>query len=107
MERQGYEVQVATDGEQALAAVASFRPDLVMLDVMVPLLSGYEVCQRLRARPEHRDLRIVMVTAKGRHVEAAKGMEVGADAYVTKPFATRELVELVERTLEGDGAGQG
>ncbi|HUG83989.1 MAG TPA: response regulator [Euzebya sp.] len=107
MERSGYEVQVAADGEEALAAVDSFRPDLVVLDVMLPRLSGYEVCQRLRASPAHRDLHIVMLTAKGRDVEAAKGLEVGADAYVTKPFATRELVALVGRMLEDDGAGQG
>jgi DNA-binding response OmpR family regulator len=101
MRRQGHEVRVAPDGEQALDAAAEFRPDLVLLDVMLPRLNGYEVCQTLRERPDSRDTKIVLLTAKGRDVEVAKGMAVGADAYVTKPFSTRELVEEVERLLAG------
>jgi DNA-binding response OmpR family regulator len=92
---------VAADGEQALEAAGEFAPDLVLLDVMLPRRSGYEVCQALRASPSSRDVKIIMLTAKGRDVEMSKGLALGADAYMTKPFSTRELVERVERLLAG------
>jgi DNA-binding response OmpR family regulator len=98
MSRQGYETQVARNGEEALAAVESFRPDLLLLDVMMPKVDGYQVAQRLRDAGWS-DLRIVMLTAKGREAEVAKGMAVGADLYVTKPFSTRELVDQVSALL--------
>jgi DNA-binding response OmpR family regulator len=101
MQRSGHETAVARDGEQALAAVAAFRPDLVLLDVMLPHRDGFEVCQQLRAEG-WTGLKIVMLTAKGRDAEAAKGLAVGADAYVTKPFSTRELVNQVASLLEPD-----
>ncbi len=101
MGRSGYETRVARDGDEALAAVEAFRPDLVLLDVMLPRRDGFEVCQHLRANG-WTDLKIVMLTAKGREAEIAKGMAVGADSYVTKPFSTRDLVEAVTRLLEGD-----
>jgi DNA-binding response OmpR family regulator len=99
MEKAGYEIRVATDGAQALEIAQSFRPDLVLLDVMVPMKSGYEVCQQLKSDPATRDIKIVMVSAKGRDVEVAKALELGADAYVTKPFSTRELVAKVREVL--------
>jgi DNA-binding response OmpR family regulator len=102
MRKQGHEVRVAGDGEQALDAAAEFEPDLVLLDVMLPRRSGYEVCQVLRARAESRHVKIIMLTAKGREVEMTKGMALGADAYVTKPFSTRELVDRVERLLAAE-----
>jgi DNA-binding response OmpR family regulator len=102
MRQQGYETQVAGDGEQALAAVESFRPDLVLLDVNMPRRDGFEVCQKLRA-DGWTELKIVMLTAKGRDIEIEKGLALGADAYVTKPFSTRELVACVAAML-GDGA---
>jgi DNA-binding response OmpR family regulator len=101
MKRRGYQTLVARDGDEALAAVETFRPDLVLLDIMLPRRDGFEVCQRLRA-DGWTDLKIVMLTAKGREAEMAKGMDVGADSYVTKPFSTRELVDHVARILEGD-----
>ena len=101
MTRSGYQTMVARDGDEALAAVETFRPDLVLLDVMLPRRDGFEVCQRLRA-DGWTDLKIVMLTAKGREAEIARGMDVGADSYVTKPFSTRELVAHVTRILEGD-----
>jgi DNA-binding response OmpR family regulator len=101
MKRRGYQTLVARDGDEALAAVETFRPDLVLLDVMLPRRDGFEVCQRLRA-DGWTDLKIVMLTAKGREAEMAKGIDVGADSYVTKPFSTRELVDHVARILEGD-----
>ena len=87
MKQQGYETRVARDGDEALAEVESFRPDLVLLDVMLPRRDGFEVCQKLRA-DGWTDLKIVMLTAKGRDVEIEKGLALGADAYVTKPFST-------------------
>ena len=102
MRQKGYETRVARDGEEALAAVESFRPDLVLLDVNLPRRDGFEVCQKLRA-DGWTELKIVMLTAKGRDIEIEKGLALGADAYVTKPFSTRELVACVEAIL-GDGA---
>jgi DNA-binding response OmpR family regulator len=100
MRRRGYETRVAADGDLALEEAERFQPDLVLLDVMLPRQDGFEVCQRLRATGRS-DLKIVMLTAKGRETEIAKGMAMGADAYVTKPFSTRELVDQVARLLEG------
>ena len=99
MKQRGYETRVARDGDEALAEVESFRPDLVLLDVMLPRRNGFEVCQKLRA-DGWTDLRIVMLTAKGRDIEIEKGLALGADAYVTKPFSTGELVERVAGLLE-------
>ena len=99
MKKAGFEVAVARDGEEALAQVAAFGPDLVLLDVMMPKKSGYEVCEILRADPSRAGMKIVMLSAKGRDTEVAKGMALGADAYMTKPFATRELVAKVADML--------
>lgn len=99
MEQAGYETQVAANGQEALDLATSFRPDLVLLDVMVPIRSGYEVCQRLKSDPATHGIKIVMVSAKGRDVEVAKALELGADAYITKPFSTRELVAKVREML--------
>ena len=97
MKKEGFEVAVATDGEAALATAAAFRPDLMLLDVMMPKKSGYEVCELLRADPGFNGVRIVMLTAKGRDSEIAKGTGLGADAYVTKPFSTKDLVAQIGR----------
>ena len=99
LERNGFEVEVADDGGKALAAMASFAPDLVLLDVMMPVKNGFEVCQDIRRHAEWRDVKVVMLTAQGRHVDVAKGRALGADAYVTKPFSSRELVAQVRQLL--------
>lgn len=99
MKKEGFEVAVATDGEEALAQVASFNPDLILLDVMMPKKSGFEVCEALRADPARAGLLIVMLTAKGRDTEVAKGLAIGADAYVTKPFSTKDLLARVKEML--------
>jgi DNA-binding response OmpR family regulator len=99
MKKEGFEVAVAGDGEEALACVASFNPDLILLDVMMPKKSGFEVCEALRADPGRAGLKIIMLTAKGRDTEMAKGLAIGADAYVTKPFSTKELVGAVKEML--------
>jgi DNA-binding response OmpR family regulator len=105
MRREGYEVAIAEDGEAALEAVARSLPDLVILDVMLPRMNGFDVCRRLRADPRWKDLRILMLTARGRETEVAKGLGAGADAYVTKPFSTRDLVAQVREMLAGGPAG--
>ncbi|HET7825716.1 MAG TPA: response regulator, partial [Anaeromyxobacter sp.] len=92
MKREGWETAVASDGEAALAALERSTPDLVILDVMLPHLNGFEVCRRLRADPRWRALRVLMLTAKGRETEVEKGLGLGADAYVTKPFSTKDLI---------------
>ena len=99
MEQAGFEVKLASNGREALELVASFAPDLLILDVMMPEMNGYEVCQRLKSDPATREVKVVMLSAKGREVEVAKGLELGADAYVTKPFSTRELVAKVREML--------
>jgi DNA-binding response OmpR family regulator len=99
MEQSGYEVRVARTGDEALAAIETFQPDLVLLDVMMPRKNGYEVLQAIRANPARRATRVVLLTAKGRDVDVEKGRALGADAYVTKPFATRELVARVKALL--------
>lgn len=95
MKREGYQVSVARDGEEALAAVAADPPDLMLLDVMIPRRDGYDVCQTIRANPAWADVKIVMVSARGRDIEVEKGLALGADAYVTKPFSTRDLAQMV------------
>ena len=104
MRRNGYEVRVARDGDETLRLAEQFAPDLIVLDVMMPRRSGFEVCQLLRERPEFRGIRIVMLSARGREAEVSKGLSVGADAYVTKPFSSRELMAMVGRLLEGGAA---
>jgi len=100
LRRSGYEVQIARDGDEALRLVETMRPDLVLLDIMMPVKSGYEVCKELRERPESRDVKIIMLSAKGRDAEVAKGLTVGADIYVTKPFSTRDLMGRIHALLE-------
>ena len=99
MRREGYDVRVAADGEAALAALAERPADLVLLDVMIPKRDGYDVCQTIRANPAWQHTRVIMVSAKGREIEVEKGLALGADAYLTKPFSTRELAEMVRNLL--------
>ena len=96
MEQSGYEIRTVADGEEALRVAREFRPDLMLLDVMLPLRNGFEVCQLIREAPDSSAMKIVMLTAKGRDTEVAKGLALGADAYITKPFATRDLLDTVQ-----------
>lgn len=99
MQRSGYQVKTVADGEQALRELTEFKPDLILLDIMLPLRNGFEVCQRIRENPEWKHTKIVMLTAKGREIEVTKGLALGADVYITKPFATKELLASVEQLL--------
>jgi DNA-binding response OmpR family regulator len=99
MEQQGYNVLVAENGEDALDIIYKYTPDLILLDIMLPRIDGYEVCEIVRLDPRYRDIKIIFITAKGREVEIAKGLALGADAYITKPFSNTELVSKVKELL--------
>ncbi len=99
MKREGYNVLVATDGIQALEMIQRERPALVLLDVMMPGKTGFEVCQEVRADASLDGVRILMLTAKGRENDVSKGLALGADGYMIKPFSTRELVEKVRKLI--------
>jgi DNA-binding response OmpR family regulator len=100
MEQAGYAVAIARTGNEAIEQIERFRPNLVLLDVMLPGINGFDILQRLRQQPDHRDMAIIMLTAKGREVEITKGLALGADAYITKPFSTRDLLAEVRRQLD-------
>jgi DNA-binding response OmpR family regulator len=99
LERNGYQVYIARDGEGALQLVEAHRPDLVLLDVMMPVKSGYEVCKRMRERADWRHIKIILLTAKGHGEEMSKGLSAGADLHITKPFSTQELVAKINGLL--------
>ena len=101
LQRSGYEVMAAQNGDEALKRVESFGPDLVLLDVMMPRISGYEVCRRMRERADWKHIKIIMLSAKGREAEVSKGVSLGADLYVTKPFSNNELVGKIGELLAG------
>jgi len=105
LQRSGYEVHVARNGDEALKLVEATHPDLVLLDVMMPQKSGYEVCMRIRERADWRHIKIIMLSAKGRDAEVSKGLSMGADIYVTKPFSTRELMDRIRDLLGQSTAG--
>ncbi|ALG67191.1 response regulator transcription factor [Beggiatoa leptomitoformis] len=99
MKQANYSVRTARDGDEALKAVETAPPDLILLDVNMPKKSGYQVCEIIRANPAWKTIRIVMLTAKGRDIEREKGLALGADEYITKPFATQEVVDKVKELL--------
>ena len=99
LEKQGFQVEEATDGQEALLRVAEARPDLILLDWMLPAMSGIEVCRQIRRRPATRDLPIIMVTARTEDQDAVRALDLGADDYITKPFSPREVVARVRAVL--------
>jgi DNA-binding response OmpR family regulator len=104
MKREGHDVLLARDGTEALAAIRRERPALVLLDVMMPGMTGFDVCQAVRADESLAGVRIVLLTAKGRDTDIAKGLALGATAYMTKPFSTKELAARVRELLLDAGA---
>lgn len=102
MKKEGYEVLSVDDGQKALDAVSTFRPDLILLDIMMPKMDGYEVCQQIRMDASNKNIAVIMLTAKGREVEKEKGLALGADYYITKPFSTREVVAKVREIVQGE-----
>lgn len=99
MEQNGYETLVAFSGEEAMEAIEEHRPDLVLLDIMLPIIDGFEVCQRIREKPEWSGIRIIMLTAMGSDANVAKGLALGADAYITKPFSNAEVIAKVRELM--------
>ena len=99
LRKEGYEVATAPSGDEALHQAVAFRPHLMVLDVMLPVIDGFEVCRQLRADPAQAQLKILLLTARGRAAEVERGVAVGADTYMTKPFATRDLVTKVHQLL--------
>jgi DNA-binding response OmpR family regulator len=100
LQRSGYDVSIARNGDEALKVIEQNPPDLVLLDVMMPVRSGYEVCQVMRAREDWRHIKIVVLTAKGREADANKGLALGADLYITKPFSNRDLIAKINGLLD-------
>lgn len=107
MQREGHEVRTATDGQQALAAVADAVPDVLLLDLMMPRGNGYEVCRRVRENAALDGVRIIMLTARGRDEDQQQGLALGADAYVTKPFAVSDVLDCVARVLAAPPSARG
>ena len=102
MKRAGYEVFTANNGEVALERIALLLPDLVLLDINMPKLNGYQVCERVRATPAWDQIKIILLTAKGRDVEKQRGLAMGANDYITKPFSNQQLIEQIRVILEVD-----
>ena len=96
---EGYEVLTALDGEQALDRLKSDKPDLIVLDIMMPKVDGYEVCRTIKTNPETQHIPVILLSAKGRNVDQKMGFDVGADDYITKPFSPRKLVERINALL--------
>lgn len=100
LQRAGYETATAIDGDESLALIRRLRPDVVLLDIMLPRRNGYEVCQAIKSDPELRSIPVIMLSAKGQEVEILKGLELGASAYIAKPFGNAEVLEAIRAALE-------
>lgn len=100
MQQNGYETSVAFSGEEAMESIVADAPDLILLDIMLPIVDGFEVCQRVRENQAWRDIRIILLTAMGGEANVAKGMALGADAYITKPFSNAEVIRKVKELLK-------
>ncbi len=100
MEQNGYDVMVAFSGEEAMEIIAEKKVDLILLDIMLPVIDGFEVCQRVRENPRWNKIKIILLTALGSDANVEKGLALGADAYITKPFSNIEIVDKVKELLE-------
>jgi DNA-binding response OmpR family regulator len=100
LEMEGYEVHTAHDGDEALEVARRVRPDVILLDINMPRKDGYEVCRILRGQAEMAEMKVIMLTAKGQTLERKKGLEVGADEYVTKPFSAEDLLQKIRACIE-------
>ena len=107
LERAGYQVVTASDGKEALQKVAQERPDLVVLDIMMPYMDGFEVLQNMRRNRATRDIPVIMLTAKSQDADVFRGWQSGVDCYLTKPFTPVELVSFVNRIFDTEGGGRG
>ncbi len=100
LKKEGFEVETACDGEETLEKARQFKPKILFLDIMMPLEDGYEVCKKLKSDPDINDIYVIMLTAKGQIIDKKKGLEVGTDEYITKPFSPREIVDKVKKIME-------
>ncbi len=100
LEKKGYQISVAGNGEEALERIDEFRPDLILLDIMLPGISGYEVCENVRQNPDTKDTKIVFLSAMGREIDIARGMSIAADGYIVKPFSIVDVITKVGELLE-------
>jgi len=100
MQQNGYETSVAFSGEEAMETIFTKTPDLILLDIMLPIIDGFEVCQRVRENPAWNNIRIILLTAMGGEANVTKGMALGADAYITKPFSNAAVIEKVKELLK-------
>jgi len=100
MEQNGYDVMIAFSGEEAMEIIAEKKVDLILLDIMLPVIDGFEVCQRVRENPQWDKIKIILLTALGSDANVEKGLALGADAYITKPFSNIEMVNKVKELLE-------
>ena len=99
LEMEGYDVRLASDGEEAVQAAQEFEPDIILLDIMMPKLDGWQVCEKLKADPTFAKTPIVFLSARAQDADVDKGLELGAEAYITKPFDPIDLIDLVEELL--------
>lgn len=104
MKRAGHKVRIARDGDAAIRTMEAEKPDLVILDITLPRRDGLDVCRTIRADDRWRDVRVIMLTARGRELDRRKGLETGADDYILKPFSTSDIVQRVEALLESGRA---
>jgi len=102
MEQNNYKVKVAENGEEALELTATFEPDLILLDIMLPGMDGYEVCQKIRMNPKYKTIKIIFLSAMARTIDIAKGMGLDADDYITKPFSNSYVVDRINELLGND-----
>ena len=102
MEQNNYKVKVAENGEEALELTATFEPDLILLDIMLPGMDGYEVCQKIRMNPKYKTIKIIFLSAMARTIDIAKGMGLDADDYITKPFSNSYVVDRINELLRND-----
>ncbi|HBY57845.1 MAG TPA: two-component system response regulator [Candidatus Atribacteria bacterium] len=99
LQKEGFEIETACDGVETLEKARQFKPKILFLDIMMPLEDGYEVCEELKSAPDTKDIYVIMLTAKGQIIDKKRGLEVGADEYITKPFSPREIVNKVKEII--------
>jgi two-component system, OmpR family, alkaline phosphatase synthesis response regulator PhoP len=99
MAQNGYDVFVSHSGEDALEKLKTLKPQVILMDVMLPHRTGFEVCQKIRSDDQHQDVKIILLSARGRETDINKGLSLGADAYITKPFSTRNLLETIKKLI--------
>jgi two-component system alkaline phosphatase synthesis response regulator PhoP len=104
LQREGYRVESAADGREAMAKIEALRPDLVFLDLSLPRLDGFQVCGQIKGRPDLRSIYVIILTARGQQEDRTKGLQAGADAFMTKPFSPKEIIQKLRQVLGSSGA---